>query len=57
MGLLSFALKGSYKRYWNNLKDLSKKVNKKPLSMFIDTCFCTLFTGSGMQDYLNYKFY
>ena len=22
MGLLSFALKGSYKRYWNNLKDL-----------------------------------
>ena len=57
MGLLSFALRGSYKRYWNNLKDLSKTVNKKPLTMFLDTCLCTIVTGSGMQDYLNYKFY
>ena len=57
MGLISFALHGSYKRYWNNLKDLSKKVNKKPLSLFIDTALSTLVTGSGMQDYLNYKFY
>ncbi len=57
MGLLSFALRGSYKRYWNNLKDLSKTVNKKPITMFLDTCLCTIVTGSGMQDYLNYKFY
>ena len=33
MGLLSFALRGSYKRYWNNLKDLSKTVNKKPITI------------------------
>ena len=57
MGLLSFALKVNYKRYWNKLEDLSKKVGKKPLPMFIDTAMSTLVCGSGLQDYLNYKFY
>lgn len=57
MGLLSFALKGSYKRYWNNLKDLEKETGKKPLFLFIDTAISTIVTGSGLQDYLNYKFY
>lgn len=57
MGLIKFAMKGNYKRYYNDLKELSKKVNKNPNLMFVDTALSCLFFGSGLQDYINYKFY
>ena len=57
MGLLSFAFRGSYKRYYNNLKELSKTTHKSAFRMFIDTAISTIICGSGLQDYLNYKFY
>lgn len=57
MGLLNFALVGNYKGFYENLKEISKKNGKSPILMFIDTAICTLFLGSGLQDYLNYKFY
>lgn len=57
MGIISFALSGNYKRFYNDLKEISK-VNKKPaILMFVDTAVSTLLFGSGLQDYLNYKFY
>lgn len=57
MGLLNFALSGNYSRFYNNLKELSKKNGKSPILMFIDTAISTVLFGSGLQDYLNYKFY
>ena len=57
MGLLNFALVGNYKGFYNNLKEISKKNGKSPQIMFIDTAISTLLLGSGLQDYLNYKFY
>ena len=57
MGLISFALQGNYKRYYGDLKELSKEVHKPAWFMFLDTAICMLRYGSGMQDYLNYRFY
>lgn len=57
MGLLKFALKGNYKRYYQDLKELSKKNHKSAILMFIDTAISCVFFKSGLQDYLNYKFY
>lgn len=57
MGLLNFALSGNYKRFYNDLKELSKTTKKPAIIMFIDTAISTVLFGSGLQDYLNYKFY
>ncbi len=57
MEFLSFALKGNYKRFYDNLKILGKKIGKSPAFMFIDAAFSSVFFGSGLTDYLNYKFY
>ncbi len=57
MGALQFAKNGNYKRFYENLKIIGKKEHKSPLIMFIDSALCVLVTGSGLSDYLNYKFY
>ena len=57
MGFISFALKGNYKRYYGNLKELSKTTHKPAWFMFLDTAVCALRYGSALQDYLNYEFY
>ncbi len=57
MEFLTFALNGNYKRFYNNLKELSKKNGKNPTLMFIDAGISSVLIGSGLTDYLNYKFY
>ena len=57
MGIISFALEGNYKRFYNDLKVLSKTTHKPAWFMFLDTAVCTLRYGSGLQDYLNFRFY
>ncbi len=57
MGIISFALQGNYKRYYGDLKELSKEIGKPAWFMFLDTAFCVLRYGSGLQDYLNFRFY
>jgi len=57
MGLFSWALRGNYKKYYNDLKELSKKNGKSANLMFLDTALCVILFKSGLQDYLNYKFY
>ena len=57
MGIISFALQGNYKRFYNDLKALSKTTHKPAWYMFLDTAVCTLRYGSGLQDYLNFRFY
>ena len=41
MGVISFALKGNYKRFYNDLKELSKITHKPAWYMFLDTAVCT----------------
>ena len=57
MGIISFALEGNYKRYYNDLKELSKKNGKPAWFMFLDTALCTVLLRTGLQDYLNYEFH
>lgn len=57
MGVLRFAAAGNYSRFWNELKNLSKEIHKPAALLFLDACFSTMVFGSGMQDYLNYRFY
>lgn len=57
MGFISFALRGNYKRYYGELKELSKTTHKPAWFMFADTAVCALRYGSGLQDYLNFQFY
>ena len=57
MGLLNFALRGNYKRFYGDLKNISKQNGKPAFIMFADCALSVLFCGAGLQDYLNYKFY
>lgn len=57
MSILSFALRGNYAGFYNELKEISKLTGKSALVMFADTALSTLVFGSGLQDYLNYEFY
>ena len=57
MGALKFAKNGNYKRFYENLKIIGKKEKKSPILMFIDAGICVLVTGSGLSDYINFKFY
>ena len=57
MSVLKFARNGNYKRFYNNLKEIEKREHKSPILMFIDSGISMIFTGSGLSDYLNYKFY
>ena len=57
MGFISFALQGNYKRFYGDLKELSKTTHKPAWFMFLDTAVCALRYGSGLQDYLNFQFY
>ena len=57
MGLFKFALRGNYQKYYSDLKKLSEINHKSAFIMFIDTGLSCLICKSGLQDYVNYKFY
>lgn len=57
MGMITFAREGNYKRFYNDLKEISKVNHKPAWFMFLDTAVSVLLFGAGLQDYLNYKFY
>lgn len=57
MGALQFAKNGNYKRFYENLKKIGSEEKKSPILMFIDAGICVLTTGSGLSDYINFKFY
>lgn len=57
MGLLQYARSANYKRFYGDLKEISKKNHKPALLMFIDAGVCFIKYRSGLQDYLNFKFY
>ena len=57
MSILKFALNGNYSGFYDELKKISANNGKSPILMFADTALSALIFGSGLQDYLNYKFY
>ena len=57
MGMITFAREGNYKRFYNDLKEISKVNHKPAWFMFLDTALSVVLFGSGLQDYLNYRFY
>lgn len=57
MEFLQFALKGNYKRFYDNLKKVEKETGKNRIVMFLDAALSSVIFGSGLTDYLNYKFY
>lgn len=57
MHLLRFGLVGNYKGFYKDLKVVGKELKKLPQLMFVDTAISTVLFKSGLQDYLNYKFY
>lgn len=57
MGLVQFALHGNYQRFYQELKKIGKEINKNPIILFCDAGISTLLFGSGLSDYLNYRFY
>jgi len=57
MGLLQYAKSANYKRFYGDLKEISKKNHKPAWWMFIDAGICFIKYRSGLQDYLNFKFY
>lgn len=57
MGLVQFALHGNYQRFYQELKKIGKDINKNPVLLFLDAGVSVIFFGSGLSDYLNYRFY
>ena len=57
MGILRYALVGNYGRYYKRLKKIAQENHKSAFLMFIDTAISSLIFGSGLQDYIIYKFY
>lgn len=57
-GLLSFALEGHYKAFYDELKKISaERCRKSAWWMFLDCAAMVPLLGSGLQDYLNFRFY
>lgn len=57
MAFYSYIFSANYKRFFDNLKKVSKKENISFIKMVFDTGYCVFRYGFGLSDYLNYKIY
>ena len=57
MSMISYALNGNMKKFWNNLKPIAEKTGRSRFSLFCNFLNCMRLTGCGYSDYLNYEFY
>ena len=57
MAFYSYIFSANYKRFFDNLKNVSKKENKNFLGLVLDTDNYVFRYGFGLTDYLNYKLY
>ena len=57
MAFYSYVFTANYKRFFNSLKEVSKKEKKSFILMTIDTVYCTFRYGFGLTDYLNFQIY
>ena len=55
--MISYALSGNMKKFWNNLDGVSKKTNRSKAGLFCNFLKCMIVTGCGYSDYLNYELY
>ena len=57
MAFYSYIFSANYKRFFNNLKEISKKEHKNYIGMILDTGYCVFRYGLGLSDYTNFKIY
>ena len=57
MAFYSYIFTANYKRFFENLKKVSKKEKKSFIGMTIDTVYCVFRYGLGLTDYLNFEIY
>lgn len=57
MAFYSYIFSANYKRFFNKLKEVSKKEKKNFLWLVMDTGWCVFRHGLALTDYLNYKIY
>ena len=57
MAFYSYIFSANYKRFFNNLKEISKKENKNYIGMILDAGYCVFRYGLGLSDYTNFKIY
>ena len=50
MEFIDFLLKGNYKRFYENLKEIGKEKHKSPFLMFVDAAFCSIVFGRTVLD-------
>jgi hypothetical protein len=57
MAFYSYIFSANYRRFFDKLKQVSKKENKNYLGLILDTGWCVFRYGLALSDYLNYKIY
>lgn len=57
MAFYSYIFSANYKKFFNTLKEISKKENKSYIGMTLDTGYCVFRYGLGLSDYTNFKIY
>ena len=57
MAFYSYIFSANYKRFFNRLKEVSKKENKNYIGMIFDTVYCVFRYGLGLTDYLSFQIY
>lgn len=57
MGIISYGIRGNFKRFYNKLKDVSKEENINMTYLLYDFARCFIKMKCGFSDYLNYKIY
>lgn len=57
MGMINYALSGSFKKFSDKLGKVSEDTGKSKLSLMFNFLHCFLISGAGYSDYLNYKLY
>lgn len=57
MGALKYIFKANYSRFFRNLKAVSKAEGKNIVFLSFKAALCGLIYGSGLSDFLNYRFY
>ena len=57
MAFYSYIFSANYKRFFDRLKEISKREHKSYIGLVLDSGYSVFRYGLGLSDYINYKFY
>lgn len=57
MGIVSYALRGNFAKFYDKLKVVSEETGKNRVGLLLDFLGCVVVHGCGYSDYVNYKLY